>query len=216
MPTENIPAGYQLVPSELTDEMIVAFAETWYSKRQAYDDPDMQDAYRDMLAAAPQVDMRPVGEVVLFGGDLKEVSWAGGEMPAPGTKLYRHPGPIDQTAPDQDHRADLAAYWGLSYASWLTLPRVLMEAMPTEWQERMAVLLNEYDDTLPNQPAYGTTVRITKDGKLVPTPEWLTNYQHPDRSMIAQIKGEPITEGASNEIPGTSGMRLNMLANQGE
>ena len=30
----------------------------------------------------------PVGEIVLFGGDLKEVSWAGGKMPPPGTKLY--------------------------------------------------------------------------------------------------------------------------------
>jgi hypothetical protein len=33
----------------------------------------------------------PVGEIVLFGGDLKEVSWRKGKMPAPGTKLYAHP-----------------------------------------------------------------------------------------------------------------------------
>lgn len=44
---------YKLVPVEPTDDMVIAFAETWYSKRQAYDDPDMLDAYRDMLAAAP-------------------------------------------------------------------------------------------------------------------------------------------------------------------
>lgn len=49
----NIPKGYKLVPVEPTDDMVIAFAETWYSKRQAYDDPDMDDAYRDMLAAAP-------------------------------------------------------------------------------------------------------------------------------------------------------------------
>ncbi len=32
-----------------------------------------------------------VGEIVLFGGDLKEVAWRQGKMPAPGTKLYAHP-----------------------------------------------------------------------------------------------------------------------------
>ena len=49
----SIPKGYKLVPVEPTDDMVIAFAETWYSKRQAYDDPDMLDAYRDMLATAP-------------------------------------------------------------------------------------------------------------------------------------------------------------------
>ncbi len=49
----NIPEGFKLVPVELTDDMVIAFAETWYSKHQAYDDPDMLDAYRAMLAAAP-------------------------------------------------------------------------------------------------------------------------------------------------------------------
>lgn len=49
----NIPKGYKLVPAEPTTDMVIAFAETWYSKRRAYDDPDMDDAYRDMLAAAP-------------------------------------------------------------------------------------------------------------------------------------------------------------------
>ncbi|WP_187617487.1 hypothetical protein [Paraburkholderia sp. UCT2] len=32
-----------------------------------------------------------VGEVVLFGGDLKAVLWRNGKMPAPGTKLYATP-----------------------------------------------------------------------------------------------------------------------------
>lgn len=44
---------WKLVPVEPTDDMIVAFAEAWYSKRQCIDDPDMLDAYSAMLAAAP-------------------------------------------------------------------------------------------------------------------------------------------------------------------
>lgn len=52
-PVAVVPDGWQMVPVEPTDDMIVAFAEGWYSKRQAIDDPDMLDAYRDMLVAAP-------------------------------------------------------------------------------------------------------------------------------------------------------------------
>lgn len=88
---------------------------------------------------------------------------------------------------EYDHLRDLQAYFGLSYASWLTLPRVLMQAMPTTWQSRIAELLNEYDDAIKNPPDYGTTVRTTVNGKIVKTPEWMTNYRHPDRSMIAHV-----------------------------
>lgn len=47
--------GYKLVPLEPTDEMVVAFAEEWYSRKQVIDDPDMADAYKAMLAVAPEV-----------------------------------------------------------------------------------------------------------------------------------------------------------------
>ena len=90
---------------------------------------------------------------------------------------------------EHDATKDLACYFGLTYASWLTLPRVLMESMPEEWKRSMATLLNQYDDAYPNQPSYGTTVRVTVDGKMVRTPEWLINYRHPDRSMINQVRG---------------------------
>ena len=33
----------------------------------------------------------PVAEIVLFGGDVKEVAWTQGKMPEVGTKLYTHP-----------------------------------------------------------------------------------------------------------------------------
>ncbi|WP_088141905.1 hypothetical protein [Achromobacter xylosoxidans] len=42
------------------------------------------------IASAP-VAGEPVGKVVLFGGDLKEVSWTAGKMPPPGTTLYAAP-----------------------------------------------------------------------------------------------------------------------------
>ena len=111
-------------------------------------------------------------------------------------------GAVDGTgAVDYDYRKDLAAYFGLSYASWLTLPRVLMEAMPKAWARQMAALLHQYDDAFRKQPNYGTTVRLTVDGKLVKTPSWLSNYRHPDLAMINQLRGEvpmPSSEGSAD------------------
>lgn len=85
----------------------------------------------------------------------------------------------------------LARWWGLSYASWLTLPRVLMQAMPDEWQERAGVLLEEYSSAFPNTPdlTVGVTVR-GPDGKLVTMPAWLNNYRHPNRPEIDKCRGD--------------------------
>ena len=74
----------------------------------------------------------------------------------------------------------LWTWFGLSRASWLTLPRVLMHEMPDQWQADMARLLTEFDEAFPNAPAAQTQVRARR-GSL---PEWLTNYRHPQRSEI--------------------------------
>lgn len=90
---------------------------------------------------------------------------------------------------------DLSTWFGLSYASYLTLPRVLMECMPDEWQGRMAALLREYDDAWPNWPdGMDTRVQITMRGRLVKTPEWIINYRRPQYSEIEALQAE-----ASNE-----------------
>jgi hypothetical protein len=84
----------------------------------------------------------------------------------------------------------LQCWFGLSYASFLTLPRVLMQAMPIEWQNKMADLLREYEEAFPNQPDIGTRVQITDErGHLIKTPEWLLNYRHPDRETIDGLRG---------------------------
>lgn len=82
-------------------------------------------------------------------------------------------------------------WFGLSRASWLTIPRVLMHGMPDAWQADMARLLNEYEQAYPNQPDLLSRVQVTDlNGKLVKTPEWLVNYRHPDRGMILAMRGE--------------------------
>lgn len=84
--------------------------------------------------------------------------------------------------------SDLQCWFNLSYASWLTLPRVLMEAMPQNWQTQMAKLLREYDDTFHKLPDLGSRVQVTKNGKLCKTPDWLINYRHPDKARIERLK----------------------------
>lgn len=84
----------------------------------------------------------------------------------------------------------LARWWGLSYASWLTMPRVLMQAMPAEWQERAGVLLEEYCAAFPNTPDLYIHVTVSgPDGKRVAMPEWVNNYRHPKQAEIDKCRG---------------------------
>lgn len=82
----------------------------------------------------------------------------------------------------------LWGWFGLSHASFLTLPRVLMHEMSEEWQNKMATLLVEYEETYPNQPDIGTRVQATRSGKLTKFPEYLLNYRHPQRDEIGILR----------------------------
>jgi hypothetical protein len=88
-------------------------------------------------------------------------------------------------------REELWSWFGLSYAGWLTMPRVLMHAMPDDWQARMAALLAEYDEAFPNQPDLGTRVQVTHNGRLTKAPEWLLQYRHPDQEAINELRRFP-------------------------
>lgn len=98
----------------------------------------------------------------------------------------RHP-----EAANDEGRNKLWLWFELSYASFLTLPRVLMHEMPDAWQSQMADLLTQYNETFPNRPDIGTRVQITDlSGKLIPCPPWLVNYRHPDKETIATLRNE--------------------------
>ncbi len=47
------------------------------------------------------------------------------------------------------------AWFGLSYAHYLTVPRSIMQAMPREWQERMVALMKELDAAYDWRPEWG-------------------------------------------------------------
>ncbi len=93
--------------------------------------------------------------------------------------------------PDRSGYNDLWNWFSLSRASFLVLARVLMHEMPDDWQGKMAALLHEFDVAFPNQPEIGCVVRATKPfqpNRLVPMPEALINYRHPDRAAIEEMR----------------------------
>ena len=103
---------------------------------------------------------------------------------------------IDKTNADWEGVTGEARLWRwfeLSYSAFCVLPRVYMHAMPEEWQEKMARLLEEYDDAVkhPDDAVFdGCRVVATKGGRAVKTPDWLLNYRHPD-AIIARIVCPP-------------------------
>lgn len=87
-----------------------------------------------------------------------------------------------------DYNSPIHSWFGLTYASYLTLPRCLMEAMPGEWKARMALLLHEMDeafDRAPIEGEYAVNVRNEK-GRFVYDP--LREYRHPDFRLINSLR----------------------------
>lgn len=98
---------------------------------------------------------------------------------------------------DNPGQAALSKYFGLSYASWLTIPRVFLHAMPDDWQGKMRELLTEMNETFPNRPSLGTRVQVTDNNKLIKAPEWL-NYRYPDVDFINSMRAENGEENLCN------------------
>lgn len=71
--------------------------------------------------------------------------------------------------------------FGLSYASWLVWPRVVMQAMPLLWQQKFCKLADEMDEKFPHwSPEEGTfQVGLRVNGKITKLPEELCNYRRP-------------------------------------
>jgi hypothetical protein len=82
----------------------------------------------------------------------------------------------------------LSCFFGLSKASFLTLPRVLMEQMPDEWQGRMAVLLNEMGEKYTTGELEFTVHCKDRKGRFKRIPSELLNYRHPDDEALMKYE----------------------------
>ena len=71
--------------------------------------------------------------------------------------------------------------FGLTYASWLVWPRVVMQAMPIEWQERFVALAEEMGEKFPRwEPEGSFQISLKQRGKFVKLPDSLCNYRRPE------------------------------------
>lgn len=85
----------------------------------------------------------------------------------------------------------LWGWFGLSYASWITIPRVLAHAMPDKWQEKMAKLLNEYDEYWDfSKIDLSVHVSTKRNGKFINICSELGDYRHPDNEYIESLKNK--------------------------
>jgi hypothetical protein len=93
--------------------------------------------------------------------------------------------PIEADAPV--HEA-----FGLTYASYLVLPRSVLQHMPLEWQRRFLAMLDE----LPAAAREGAYWVRRKDerGRFAPDP--LAQYRHPDREMLERLFAAPAPKPA--------------------
>ncbi|HED1260340.1 hypothetical protein QM155_05000 [Enterobacter hormaechei] len=88
---------------------------------------------------------------------------------------------------EDDYRKDLQLWFGLSRAAFCVMPRVFMEAMPKQWQEQMAQLLFEYDDTVNTSVCGVHSCFVTvkdSNNRFMKMPDDIVNYRHPRKDFI--------------------------------
>jgi hypothetical protein len=70
------------------------------------------------------------------------------------------------------------AWFELSYAQYLTIPRSILQSMPQEWQERFVKCLEELDETFDWRPSEGRYWVTLKDGNGRYVHDPLMEYRH--------------------------------------
>lgn len=83
---------------------------------------------------------------------------------------------------------DLWSWFGMSYSSWLTLPRSLMHSMPDDWQKQMAGLLDQWDAAWNTAHLPAPYVSAREGAKFTRWPEWLLNYRRPAQDEIDAVR----------------------------
>lgn len=77
-------------------------------------------------------------------------------------------------------------YFGLSYASYLVIPRVALDAMPLAWQERFVDLMQEAEEIGLETPDDYVVQCRGVSGKFVKDP-W-AKYRHPDPEVMKALE----------------------------
>lgn len=93
------------------------------------------------------------------------------------SKRLEQPSPTD----------DVHNWFELSYAQYLTVPRSVLQSMPSEWQRKFVALLEEMDETIDWRPKEGRYWVRLKDSKGRYVADPLMDYEHGRR--LVEHKG---------------------------
>ena len=79
-------------------------------------------------------------------------------------------------------------YFGLTYASYLVLPRRAIQSMSWQWQEKFTKLMHEYEEDLGHVydeegPVYSVT-RKNRSGRFIRDP--LAQYRHKEPLIFSK------------------------------
>lgn len=108
---------------------------------------------------------------------------------ASGVNYYLKDNPYLEKQDDYDHEY-INLFFGLSYASYLVLPRSILQSMPTKWQKDFVALLDELEDTCAKYgietPDY--TVHARKNGKFIK--DKYSRYFRGARNVFDEVKND--------------------------
>ena len=75
------------------------------------------------------------------------------------------------------------AWFELSYAQYLTIPRSVLQSMPPDWQRQFTALLDELDEAIDWRPKEGRYWVALKDGHGRYTRDTFMDYQRGRRRI---------------------------------
>lgn len=84
-------------------------------------------------------------------------------------------------------------WFELSYAQYLTIPRSILQSMPTEWQRKFVSLLNELDNTFDWRPEQGRYWVRLKNGQGKFTHDPLMDYDRGRRRIPINAAQQGVT-----------------------
>lgn len=105
------------------------------------------------------------------------------------TEPLRHCIGIEHDMCDQD----VHNWFGLTYSSYLVLPRALMQAMPADWQHRFVELVEDMQATFVQENDNYMVVLRTADGKFTSDP--FRRYRYPDSRAIEIARQRALHDG---------------------
>lgn len=85
-----------------------------------------------------------------------------------------------------DMHEPIHAWFELSYAQYLTIPRSVLQSMPVKWQQKFVDLLVELDDTIDWRPNEGRYWVRLKDGQGRFVHDELMDYQRGRRRVSSR------------------------------